>query len=128
KQINPYLLEAPDVLIHSRTKPLCDVPKIGIGNKPIDDGNYLFTKEEMVAFISEEPQSEKWFRPWYGAREFINRDPRYCLCVGDALPNELRAMPKVLERVEAVREYRLASKSKGTRKIADTPTRFHVEN
>lgn len=128
KHINPYLLEAPDVLVHSRTTPFSDVPEMGIGNKPIDDGNYLFTKEEMDAFISEEPRSKKWFRPWYGAREFINRDPRYCLWVGEALPNELRAMSKVLERVKAVREYRLASKSEGTRKIADTPTRFHVEN
>lgn len=128
EHINPYLLEAPDVLVHSRTKPLCGVPEMGIGNKPIDDGNYLFTKEEMEVFISEEPDSEKWFRPWYGSREFINREPRYCLWLGNALPNEIRSMPRVLKRVEAVREYRLASKSQGTRKIAHTPIRFHVEN
>lgn len=37
-------------------------------------------------------------------------------------------MPHCLERVNAVREFRLKSKSEGTRKIAEKPTRFHVEN
>src|SRR5699024_9571844 len=112
----------------NRTTPISNVPKMGIGNKPIDNGNYLFTLEEKEEFVQSEPQSEKWFREWYGAREFINRKPRYCLWLGDCPPNILREMHKSLERVKAVRDYRLASKSPGTRKLAETPTRFHVEN
>ena len=77
--INAYLLDAPDVFIDSRSKPLCDVPEIGIGNKPIDDGNYLFTEEERDDFIRKEPQSAKWFRPFYGAVEVIRQRSRYCL-------------------------------------------------
>lgn len=126
--INAYLVEGDNIFIESRNKPLADVPEIGIGNKPIDDGNYLFSKEEMEDFILHEPLSREWFRPWYGAYEFINRKPRYCLWLGDCPPNILRKMPKCLERVRNVREFRLKSKSPGTRKIADTPTRFHVEN
>lgn len=128
KNINGYLLDADNVFVESRNKPLCDVPQIGIGNKPIDGGNYLFTKEEMDAFIQKEPQSKQYFRPWYGSQEFINRCPRYCLWLGDCSPSELRKMPECLKRVEAVRELRLASKSAGTVKLADRPTRFHVEN
>ena len=71
-----------NVFVESRSKPLCNVPEIGIGNKPIDGGNYLFTKEEKDAFIKKEPAAEKWFRPWYGSQEFINRCPRYCLWLG----------------------------------------------
>ena len=104
------------------------MPEIGIGNKPIDGGNYLFTKEEMEEFLKVEPAAEKWFKPWYGSQEFINRCPRYCLWLGDCPPNELRKMPECLKRVEAVRQMRLASKSPGTVKLADIPTRFHVEN
>ncbi len=126
--INGYLLDAEDIFISNRTTPISDVPNMGIGNKPIDNGNYLFTSEEKEEFVQSEPQSEKWFREWYGAREFINRKPRYCLWLGDCPPNILREMPKSLERVKAVRDYRLASKSPGTRKLAETPTRFHVEN
>ena len=128
QNINGYLLDAENVFVESRKKPLCNVPEIGIGNKPIDGGNYLFTKEEMEDFIKKEPQSEQYFKPWYGSQEFINRSPRYCLWLGDCPPNELRKMPECLKRVEAVREMRLASKSAGTVKLAGKPTRFHVEN
>jgi hypothetical protein len=125
--INPYLVDAPDAVLRNRSKPICDVPPIGIGNKPIDGGNYLFTPEEKAKFLDQEPQAEKWFRRWIGSREFINNIERWCLWLGDCPPGELRRMPLSLKRVEAVREFRLASKSAPTRKIADTPTRFHVE-
>lgn len=128
KHINAYLTAAPDIFVWSRPKPICDVPLIGIGNKPIDGGNYLFDKEEMEEFIKREPSSATYFHPYYGAFEFINQKPRYCLWLGDCSPAELRRMPQCMKRVEAVREARLASKSAGTRKIADKPTRFHVEN
>ncbi len=126
--INAYLVDADNVFVESRTSPLCDIPKIGIGNKPIDGGFYLFTEEEKDEFIKKEPQAEKWFRPWIGSHEFINRYFRYCLWLGECPPNELRKMPECLKRVQAVREYRLSSPSAGTVKLADTPTRFHVEN
>ena len=126
--INAYLVDADNVFVESRKKPLCDVPEIGIGNKPIDGGFYLFDEEEMKSFIEKEPASEKFFHPWYGAREYINRCPRYCLYLGDCSPTELRKMPECLKRVEAVRDYRLKSPSEGTRKIALSPTRFHVTN
>ncbi|MBR4563389.1 MAG: class I SAM-dependent DNA methyltransferase [Paludibacteraceae bacterium] len=126
--INGYLVDAPDVWIESRNKPLCNAPEIGIGNKPIDGGNYLFSKEEMLEFIEKEPKSAAYFHPFYGAYEFINQKPRYCLYLGNCSPAELRSMPLSYERVMNVREYRLQSPSAGTRKIADTPTHFHVEN
>ena len=126
--INGYLIDADDVFVDSRSKPLCDVPEIGIGNKPIDGGNYLFTEEEMQEFIDKEPASREWFKPWYGAQEFINRKPRYCLWLGKCSPNILRKMPECMKRVEAVRDFRLGSTSAGTVKLADKPTRFHVEN
>ena len=126
--INPYLINGKDIFVESRSTPLCNVPEIGIGNKPIDDSNYLFKPDEMAAFIAKEPKSEKYFRPWYGSDEFINNRPRYCLWLGDCSPAELRSMPECLKRVENVRNFRLASKSEGTRKLADRPTRFHVEN
>lgn len=126
--INPYLVDAEDAFVKNRSKPLCSVPPISIGNLPIDGGNYLFEKDEMESFIKVEPESKRFFKPWYGSREFINRKPRYCLWVGDATPGELRKMPHVLERIERVQEFRLASTRAATRKLADKPTRFHFEN
>ena len=128
KNINPYLVDAKNTLIENRSKPICDVPTIGIGNQPIDGGNYLFTKEEMEEFIELEPKSEQYFRPWYGAVEFIQQKPRYCLWLGDCSPSELRSMPHCMERVKNVREFRMASKRAATQKVAETPTRFFLEN
>ncbi|WP_455463683.1 DNA methyltransferase [Streptococcus salivarius] len=128
ENINGYLVDADNIFIESRTKPISNVPIMGIGNKPIDGGFYLFNKKEMTDFIKKEPNSKKYFRQWYGSKEFINQDPRYCLWLGETTPKEIRSMPHALKRVELVREYRLASPSPGTRKIAETPTRFHVEN
>ena len=128
KHINAYLMDAPDVFIGSRQSPICDVPSIGIGNKPIDGGKYLFTKEEMEDFCKVEPKATQYFRLWYGSEEFIHQKPRYCLWLGDCSPAELRQMPHCMKRIEAVRDTRLESKSAGTRKLAARPTRFHVEN
>ena len=115
KNINGYLLDAANVYVESR-------------NKPIDGGYYLFEKEEMEEFIKKEPEAKKYFRPWYGSKEFINRSPRYCLWLGECSPAELRKLPLCMERVREVKEYRLQSTSAGTVKLAERPTRFHVEN
>lgn len=128
KHINAYLLDGDDIFVENRKTVLCKpAPEARSGNKPIDDGNYLFLPEEMEEFIKKEPLAKNFFRPWIGAYEFINRKPRYCLWLGDCSPSELRRMPLCLKRVEAVKEFRLNSKSPGTRKLADKPTRFHVE-
>lgn len=128
KHINAYLVDAQDVFIYGRAKPLCDVPQIGIGNLPIDGGNYLFTKPEMEEFVKREPKSAEYFHPWYGAEEFIHQRPRYCLWLGDCSPKEINDMPLCKQRVENVKNLRLESKRAGTRKLADRPTRFSTEN
>ena len=126
--INAYLMDAPDVWIESRSHPICPVPEIGMGNQPIDGGNYLFTEEEMRDFLRIEPAAEPYFHPWYGSDEFINNRRRYCLWLGDCTPAQLRSMPRCYERVAAVRKLRLESPRSSTRKLADLPTRFQTEN
>lgn len=127
--INGYLIDGENVFVENHSVPICkDVPEARSGNKPIDGGNYLFTDEEKEEFVKKEPGAEKYFRRWYGSEEFINRCPRWCLWLGDADPSELIKLPECIKRIEAVRDFRLASKSEGTVKLADRPTRFHVES
>jgi hypothetical protein len=128
KNISPYLVEGPDRAIVNRGKPLGDVPEIGIGNKPIDDGNYLFTREGKAEFLKAEPKSRPFFRRWLGSDEFINGLERWCLWLGDCPPDVLRQMPEARKRVVAVRKFRLNSRSAPTKKLAERPARFHVEN
>jgi len=126
--INGYLIDADNVFIDNRHTPLCEVPEIGMGNQPIDGGNYLFKDEEKEAFVKTEPGSEKFFKRWYGSDEFINRRPRWCLWLGDANPMELIKLEECMKRVEKVREFRLSSSRASTIKLADRPTRFQTEN
>jgi hypothetical protein len=126
--INPYLVDGPDVILVNRSKPLCNVPEMGIGNKPIDGGHYLFTPEEKAEFLVREPKAKKWFRRWMGATEFLNGYERWYLWLGGCPPDELRRLPEVMKRVEAVRRFRLDSPSEPTRRLSKTPLHFHVEN
>lgn len=125
--INPYLVDAPDVVLPRRSKPICDVPEIGIGSQPIDDSNFLFTNEEKAEFLKLEPQATKFFHRWLGAHEFINGYERWCLWLGDCPASELRVMPEAMKRVRAVKSFRLASQRAQTLKAAQTPTRFGSE-
>lgn len=126
--INGYLLDGENVFVESRSKPICNVPEIGMGNQPIDNGQYLFEKEDMEAFIKKEPSAAAYFHPWYGAKEFISQKPRYCLWLGECSPAQLKQMPYCLERVRAVKEYRESSTRASTVKMAMKPTRFQTEN
>ncbi|VWX52295.1 DNA methyltransferase [Micrococcus luteus] len=126
-QLNAYLKDAPDVFVWSRSRPLSDVPAMGIGSQPIDGGQYLFTPAEKAEFLAQEPAAERFFHRWYGSQEFIRGIERWVLWLGEATPAELASMPQVLERVRAVREYRLASKRGQTVKAAARPQHFGTE-
>ena len=142
KNISPYLIEGSDRAVENRGKPLCHVPEIGIGNKPIDGGYYLFTRAEKAAFLKLEPSAARYFRRWIGSDEFINGIERWCLWLGDCDAKTLRNMPQARKRVELVARYRrgeIPAKDKTdedrnkrrnelTKKLARAPTRFHVEN
>lgn len=122
--INPYLMDAPEVFIESRKKPLCPVPAITKGCQPTDGGNLIIEDDELESFIAREPNAKPYIKKLVGAREFINNQNRWCLWLVGISPAELRKMPLVMERVKKVREMRLSSTDAGTRKLADTPTVF----
>lgn len=127
KNINPYLADAPNVTLQRRGTPLCDVPEMLSGNQPIDNGNYLFTPDEMEDFLKREPRARPYFRRWMGAVEFLNGYERWCLWLGDAEPADLKTLPLAMERVAAVRAFRKTSNRTSTVKLAETPRRFQVE-
>lgn len=129
--LSPYLFDAsqlanPHLVVRETGTALNGMPKLIIGSKPIDGGHYIFTPDERAAFVAEEPDAASLFRPFIGAEEFLNGGERYILLLADADPSRLKRMPKVLERIEAVRKVRLESKSAPTRELAKTPTLCHV--
>jgi len=125
KNINPYLVDADDVVVLPRRKPIANIPEARFGSMPNDSGFLLFNgvadKEE---FLLKEPAAKKFIRPLLSAKEYLNGAMRYCLWLKDAKPEELRSMPHLMRRVENVRIYRELSPREATRRLAQTPYLF----
>ena len=123
KNINAFLVDAPNVFIESRSTPICEVPKMTTGNRPADGGHLIIEKEDYADFVKREPNAVKYIKYLMGAKEYINKQERYCLWLVNISPSELRRMPLVLERVEACKQDRLNG-AEDRQKLADTPTLF----
>ena len=124
RNINGYLLDAPNVFVENRTQPLCDVPPMDFGNMPNDGGYFLLSPDERKEVLAQEPSLASVIRPFVGAAEFINRKTRYCFWLRDATPSFMRASPILRKRIEGVRSLRLASTAEATRRKADVPHLF----
>ena len=119
------MLDSRDIVVTTRRQPLCEIPELIYGNKPVDGGNlFLNSEKEKAEFIKREPNAEKFVRQIYGSEEFINNIARFCLWLKDANPTEWRKLPAVVERVQAVRDFRLKSTKPATVKLADVPYLF----
>lgn len=128
KNINPYLVDAKDLLINKSSNPICNVPKISFGNMPLDGGHLLLSDEEKNEFILKEPKVEKFIKPLISAYEFLNGEKRWCIWLVDAEPSEIKQSPEIMKRVELVRKFRLGSVAPSTQKFAATPTLFRDRN
>ncbi len=122
--ISPYLVEGNDVVVLRRRKPICNVPKMVYGSKPVDGGNLLLSPEEREDLIKKEPRAADYILPFIGSYEFINDEPRFCLWLKDVEPQKLRQMLPVMERIEGVREMRSQSSKAATQRMADFPMLF----
>ncbi len=126
-RISPYLLGAERVrIVHESYHALNGLPQMVMGSKPIDGGRYIFRDEEMEEFLQMEPRVKPYMRPYIGAEEYINGKRRWILALHDIEPSELRGLPYATRRVGEVKSIRLASRAPSTRKLADTPTYYHL--
>lgn len=115
KNINPYLVDARDIIVENRSIPICNVPKMLYGSKPTDGGHFILTLDEKNDIIKKEPLSEKFIKKYVNAQEFLNNQFRYCLWLVDAKPEELKKLPEVMKRVELVKNFRSQSIAESTR-------------
>ena len=122
--INPYLVDAPDLVIDKRRAPICRVPEIVFGSMPNDGGHLLLSSAERDELLAAEPRAEKWIRRFLGADEFINRLDRWCLWLKNCPTAELKAMPEVMKRVRAVAKHRSSSPRHATQVLAEVPHLF----
>ncbi|SNC77736.1 Type II restriction/modification system, DNA methylase subunit YeeA, partial [Hymenobacter gelipurpurascens] len=123
-RINPYLVDAPIVVLPNRRRPLCQVSPMIYGSKPADGGNLIMTDEEKQELLLAEPEAAPFVREYAGSDEFISGTSRWCLWLKDAEPNVLRKLTKVMARVKRVEKMRLDSDKESTREWANSPTLF----
>ncbi len=127
--INPYLCDAPDIIVDVAAKPITsDVPECDYGSLINDGGNYIFKPEELAAFLEIEPTAAAYVRPLVGSDELIKGKQRFVLHLRDASETDIDGMPEVRRRVEAVRAQRAASSAEATRKTAATPHCFYFDS
>ncbi len=125
--ISPYLIEGSDLLIRSKSTPICNVPQIIMGNQAMDGGNLIIEEKDYEEFIRKEPNAIPYIKRYMMGYEFINNKKRWCLWLVNCSPAELRNMPLVMQRVKAVQEMRASSNDAGARKKAATPTLFREQ-
>lgn len=124
QNISPYLLPGPNTLVMKATHPLMNKPEMRCGNKPVDGGALIMTTEELNKFLAVEPKAKKYVRRFMGSEEYINNIERWCLWLKDVSPTEIRGLPALMQRINAVKEFRTKSTAEPTRRAAERPTEF----
>ncbi len=124
KSINPYLIDAPSVLIESRSKNIGNVTEIMYGSMPIDNGYLILNKEERQELISENANNEKFIRKYVGGDEIINNKERWCIWLKDVSPKEIKQSNIIMKRVKQTEEFRKNSSRPQTQILAKTAFLF----
>ncbi|MGP5057612.1 DNA methyltransferase [Psychrobacter celer] len=124
KNISPYLTDGSNLAVNAVSKPLCEISPMVFGSMANDGGNLLMTYDEKEVLVNKNPSAAKWVKQFMGASEFIKNNLRYCLWLVDATPEEIKSMPLVENRVQAVKDMRLASNRSTTRNLSSTPHLF----
>ena len=124
QNINPYLVDGPDVLLPSRTETPPGLPSMYKGSQPTDGGHLIMTAADRETFLRDEPGAAAWLRPYVGGDELVNGGQRWCLWLKGANPAHIRRMPGVRARLDAVRAARSKSPTASVRTNADQPSLF----
>jgi hypothetical protein len=120
--INPYLLDAPDVIVESSTTPISpSLPPVQYGNKPSDGGHLIIGSDELP---SADDAATKYLRPFVGAHDLIHGEQRFCIWMETPDADAVKHSEWLRNRLAAVRQFRATSTAADTRKLASRPWRF----
>ena len=123
--INPYLVNAPTVLISSNSKSICnDAPQIFYGSMPIDDGHLILDKDDVQALLKENVNNQRFIHKYIGGAELIKNKERWCLWLVNASPKDLQKSQIIKERIRLTAEFRKSSGRPQTLALADIPSLF----
>ncbi|MFW6248220.1 MAG: type IIL restriction-modification enzyme MmeI [Bacteroidota bacterium] len=128
KNINPYLMGAPNIVVYGRSRPVSKFPEMNFGNMPNDGGGLIITLEQKNNLISDYPDASKFVKILLGSSEFIRGNKRYCLWIEDEDLEEAESIPFIRERIDLARIHRINSKDKGTNGLTKKSHQFRDRN
>ncbi len=124
EHINPYLVDAENVFIEKRSRPICNSEKMIYGSEPREGGYLLLSEEEKSDLLRETPAAERYIRRFVSAEDYLNDKTRYCLWfLGEDL-SVARKSRIIIDRLQKCKEFRLNSKQKQAHEAADYPYLF----
>ncbi len=114
--INPYLIDAANIILPNRQGPVCAVPQMSEGSALLDEGNFLFSEDEAKTLWRQHPQVKPFLRPFVWGDGFLNGERKYCLWLQEAGPKLIREVPEIKNRIKAVQDLRNQSSRPGTKR------------
>lgn len=120
--INPYLIDAANIIITGLSNPIGKVPAMSFGSMPNDGGFLLLEKNEKDELINSDSRCSHYIHRIYGSQEFIRDEERYCVWIEES---EKENLPRLIfNRVKQVEAVRSESKRAATNKLSAVPWRF----
>lgn len=122
--INPYLVDAKNIYVHNRSKPLSKIPEISFGSMANDGGALFFNSQESQKLVNQNPSIKPFLKRVLGSREFINDIERWCIWIEDDQLDEAKKIPELKKIIENVKKHRLGSSRQSTIELAEYSHRF----
>lgn len=122
--INGYLLDAPNIWIEKRSKPICNAEQMVYGSEPREGGYLILSEDERTELLEESPFAEKWVKRFVGSEDFLNDKIRYCLWFEPQDMREASRSHIIMQRLEDCRKFREESKQTQAHASAATPYLF----
>lgn len=124
RNISAYLTPEHNVIIEPKTSSISGLAKMVWGNKPTDGGHLLMDGSERAKLSMSEEIKKRFVRRFFGAAEFIRGNNRFCLWIKDDDLELAMSVEEIRQRIDGVRDMRLASKAQSTRDYANQSHRF----
>lgn len=122
--INPYLANASNLIIESRSKSISDLPKMVLGNMAKDGGFLFLDKDDVGSIKNISTEDLRFVKKTLGSAEFIKAIDSWCLWIEDRDLSEAVKNKFINDRLEKVRAFRLKSKADSTSEYSEYPNRF----
>ena len=122
--INAYLANVQNIIVEKRSKMLSQLSEMTYGNKAVYGEPLILSTEEKNKLTNEYRGIEKYIKKFVGAKELIDSTERWVIWIRKENLIESLSYKPILDRVESVRQLRLASQEKSAIELSERAHQF----